>query len=230
MRRRLLNLLTAVSLLLCVAVPALWVRSYSRAEHFWLIYRKGGSELLRTDRGDFALYRFKSNKPDHQATGPVRFEYRAGPHVGSHASPRSYPITRSWGPFSYAAIPPPSPPSSEEVEESRRVLREAEQSPMTQPTHDPRERMRQHLRVSAAQEVLSGGRSTQQFVFPAWSALIPLLILPILAAARLMRQRFAARRLQQDLCPSCGYDLRATPDGCPECGNEPEHGPVGRRL
>src|SRR5687768_14337477 len=32
MKRRLLNLLTALSLLLCVAVVALWVRSYWRAD------------------------------------------------------------------------------------------------------------------------------------------------------------------------------------------------------
>ena len=32
-RRRLLNLLTALSLLLCVAVVVLWVRSHYRAEN-----------------------------------------------------------------------------------------------------------------------------------------------------------------------------------------------------
>ena len=35
MRRRLLNILTALSLLLCVAVVVLWVRSYSRFEQAW---------------------------------------------------------------------------------------------------------------------------------------------------------------------------------------------------
>lgn len=50
-----------------------------------------------------------------------------------------------------------------------------------------------------------------------WLAATALSALP---AFWLFRRIFSRRR-QAGLCPTCGYDLRATPDRCPECGAVP---------
>ena len=131
MTRRLLNVLTLLSLLLCVAVMALWVRSSRKAEHFWLNYRGGRSDLLQTDRGDFTIYRSKS--PGQRRAALVGFEYGAGPLIGSHPQPGSYPVVRRWGPFSFAALPQPRPPTADELNAARRALAEWERTKSTPP-------------------------------------------------------------------------------------------------
>ena len=61
-------------------------------------------------------------------------------------------------------------------------------------------------------------------MFPHWSLLLALLVFPALRGWHLLR---SARRRSENLCPQCGYDLRATPQRCPECGHET---PVGARV
>ena len=54
MRRRLLNLLTALSLLLCVAVCVLWVRSYGGSE--WATYATAGGRFCLTQSCRGAIF------------------------------------------------------------------------------------------------------------------------------------------------------------------------------
>jgi hypothetical protein len=50
---------------------------------------------------------------------------------------------------------------------------------------------------------------------PYWAVVLVFSVLPMISLLRLV-QRF--RHSRAGLCPACGYDLRATPERCPECG------------
>jgi len=51
-------------------------------------------------------------------------------------------------------------------------------------------------------------------VMPYWFLATLSAILPLIAFRRWIR----SRHHDPSACPTCGYDLRATPDRCPECG------------
>jgi hypothetical protein len=46
----------------------------------------------------------------------------------------------------------------------------------------------------------------------------PVLVLAVAPALWLVRRVRTRNRRRHGLCPSCGYDLRASPGRCPECG------------
>jgi hypothetical protein len=50
---------------------------------------------------------------------------------------------------------------------------------------------------------------------PLWSVVSLAAILPLAWLVAKVRSR---ARHREGFCPSCGYDLRATPERCPECG------------
>jgi hypothetical protein len=68
---------------------------------------------------------------------------------------------------------------------------------------------------------LSGPGLGRGVAYTAWTApywaMVALFAIPV--AWRGVRVVTAKRQRELGLCPTCGYDLRATPDRCPECGS-----------
>jgi hypothetical protein len=72
----------------------------------------------------------------------------------------------------------------------------------------------------AVGKVASSGHwcSERELRFPLWA--VALVTAPLSGAIlrRVYLHVRATRRRARGLCPSCGYDLRASPERCPECG------------
>lgn len=64
----------------------------------------------------------------------------------------------------------------------------------------------------------AGTYRSQELVIPCWFAVLAFALAP---SAWLMRALRVRRRIALNLCPSCGYDLRASTVRCPECGMAP---------
>src|SRR4051812_43748944 len=200
MIRHLVNILTVLSLLLCVAVVVMWVRSYFCRDE--LSSARAGGTLWRACSGHGRLQVLASGpwpvrQPLRWSTaapfppGPARvaagasggrwseWERSDGTSGGRGVARFHYradgflPPVEQWGEFSRALIPTPP---------QRVAYRTVKYSSIAMPL-----------------------------------AILPLVWLVWLAIRLIQRRRYAGRSAA-GLCSRCGYDLRATPDRCPECG------------
>jgi hypothetical protein len=199
-----LNALTVLSLLLFVATVVLWVRSYWVGEQWIFTPRlvnglpgsNSGSyffshRYLHSSRGKFELYDGVHRGTSAQARVGASPGYRRSSDlIPAHARPRGFPNewNLAFAGFEYYSVP-----------------QQVVTAPLTTaPT------IGSPLRLIA---------KVRYVVVPWWMLALATSVLPLCWAGRLwLRRSRRRRRIRHGLCPSCGYDLRATPDGCPECG------------
>jgi hypothetical protein len=188
--RRLSNVLTLLSLLLCAAAAAAWGRSYLVGDrivrsHWRVLEWDGGTTTherylgAQSGRGVLHLYlannytsrastaartaESRRHNPDYFGAGRLRWEHNEFRPALSAAPPKG-----TFAGFGYQDVS------------------------------------------------LRGGQQASKHLYLPWPFVAACFaVAPALRARRWWgsRRRAGARR-----CPSCGYDLRATPGRCPECG------------
>ena len=203
MTRRLLNLVTAMSLLLCVATAVAWVRSYGCERPS--VTLPAGRWHVGNWRGRVWVIRHAPNDDPsfvrttvHLAPAGPRpvalikalvFE-RGSPWDAKHGMP-SVLLSR---PYVLVNLP-----DGAGFDDACGFATATGRLPATVPP------LRQYPNVLQAAAV------------PHW---FPAALTAAAPAAWLLRKLHARRRARAGLCPACAYDLRATPGRCPECGTE----------
>ena len=179
--RRLFTLCSTVSLLLCVAVCVLWVRSHRVRD-----------ELAWVDR--HTLPHGSLSRQTRSGIVVERGEVSVG-HSSRTWDSDSMPMENEPD-FSWTAEPTGGPPLT-----------------ITGLSVWRRMGFAYHRDLSKMGTFYTF--DSREVVFPFWGLALVLAALPVAFAGS--RVRTSSRR-RRSLCPSCGYDLRASPGRCPECG------------
>jgi hypothetical protein len=188
MKRRLLNVLTALSALLCAAVVGLWARGQWVCDVLeWRSAAAEGKRLTQWEQtvgtgNGVAVYwgRAVAVSEATEAAAAERRDYIL-------SQKRTF---RDW-----------TPPSLfwPRVRPGGRRLGRAGYSHGPMPGGVP------------------GGAETM-ITFPLWPAAVATAVPLGAWLATYRRRKRLRRRAEAGLCRACGYDLRATPGMCPECG------------
>lgn len=224
-----LRLASAFSLLLCIVAAAMWARSYSYLDDFYVIYHGDGSERLSFWKGRILL-RHNSPESPRRRNGFRRISHNAARAASMHPSTlviRGWAVHHEWRGFVFDQIPPAQ---VQRYFAARQAARSADLQiralgPERKDRVEEAKRRSQILVLLRTSMVSSSPQTTSeanaarwQLSIPAWAPVPVAALLPLIALLHYLRSR---RRTGQGLCAQCGYDLRGSPGRCPECGTIP---------
>lgn len=205
MSRRLLNLVHGASLLLCLTVGALWLRSelrypealewrfndpHDRESRQVMVVSGGGAVALASSYRSYRswdenLWAWFSTHDREWLGDRLRYNDQLGFAPNIKWTYTNYPEWKYFAGFAWAR----------RQEYRRRVVNRAYNT-VTRP-------------VTSSLWVVA---------VPYWSLVLAAAALP---AGRMLRTRRRLRAARRGHCPRCGYDVSATPQRCPECGDDP---------
>ena len=193
MKRLLANFLTALSLLLLVALAVMWVRSQQEPDVV-------GVERIDAG-GTSAVHRavYLDSSGGAVEVGRWWAEY-FGPDAQLVANGKTRGWQTFWRPHPFGAF-----------SGLRREL-----TFLQQLGFETRGGRRRVLEEDGSHVSDSDHAA---FSIPYWLLAQVAAILPLARAHKPLRRFLASRARRPGLCPTCGYDLRATPGRCPECGH-----------
>lgn len=199
MRRRLFNILAALSLVLCVGLGVLWARSYWYFDFWaWANWREDAEYIYQAARGicsDSGHIGFEYTGLDFPKSKLSAFLARY-PWAQGNLRPHGFQHRRYSAGATKWLVRRVDPPFWDRL---GFIVRDQDDS----------------AGMAGVGRIPS--RRISVFV-PFW---LPTLLAAAMPGTWLARKWLANRpaaRLKRGLCPRCGYDLRATPDRCPECG------------
>ena len=202
--RRLLNLVTVLSLLLAVAVCVLWARSYRGWDDFERQYRTAASRTYR-----------EHSFVTHEGVTYLRLlrqQHDSGA-VAAYAAPYGY---AKRGDFRSRWM-------------HERVFHTWQRKPLKPFWPDPTTSIESagFMFRDARRSVADEGRGTVTYrcrtiACPIWCIVGLVLVLPTARVGSRVHMLLKRRcRNRPGHCPRCGYDLHATLGRCPECGSSP---------
>ncbi|MDB5292911.1 MAG: hypothetical protein JWL69_4152 [Phycisphaerales bacterium] len=206
MLRRLFTLLSALSLVLCVATLVLWVRSYRHMDGF-SFWTSQGLQELRTRNGSLFLDNEPQRQLDCQPLEKIGRRYAALISTLRELNRQEHEAMAEWQ---------KDPDRFKQGGAAGPVSRVVDARLKTEPAMAELSRMREVYTEWDRKAPVSppAGRSVSLY-----SVLIATAALPMAWLALMLHTaRVTARRKAANKCTSCGYDLRATPGRCPECG------------